>query len=150
MQSLNPHMTLDRVIMATAVLLIAGAVTYVEVAHPNLKLSNAPSKTTAPSVTKTEEAKPAVTTTPPAPAASQAEPAAAAVPAPAPKPAAQGRTATTVSFVHVRAGKATTTPIIMDLDGGVTVQLRTDSNATWQGVTVNGKNGYIYKAYLQY
>ncbi|TAK88992.1 SH3 domain-containing protein [Patescibacteria group bacterium] len=70
-----------------------------------------------------------------------------AAPAPAVAPAA--KTAITVSYVNVRAGKSTTTAIVTNLEAGTVVQLRDDANSTWQGITYQGKNGYIYKDYLQ-
>ncbi len=61
-----------------------------------------------------------------------------------------GPTATTNSFVHLRAGKSTSTAILTDLDGGTVVQLLSDSDAQWQQVRYNGLTGYIFKTYLQY
>ena len=67
-----------------------------------------------------------------------------------PMPTPAGPTATTNSFVHLRAGKSTSTTILADLDGGTVVQLLPDSDAQWQEVRYNGLTGYIFKSYLAY
>jgi uncharacterized protein YgiM (DUF1202 family) len=59
-------------------------------------------------------------------------------------------TATTSSFVHMRAGESTSTAVIVDLNGGTTVQLLPDSNSQWQQVEYSGQTGYIFKTYLIY
>ena len=71
-------------------------------------------------------------------------------PAPTPAPTPAAPTATTSSFVHMRAGKSTSTAIIVDLNGGTVVQLLSDSDAQWQQVEYNGQTGYIFKTYLNY
>ena len=71
-------------------------------------------------------------------------------PAPTPVPTAMVPTATTNSFVHMRAGKSTSTAIITDLNGGTVVQLLTDSDTQWQQVRYNGFTGYVFKQYLTY
>lgn len=68
--------------------------------------------------------------------------------APAAKPAA--KTAITVSYVNVRAGKGTSTAIITNLEAGTAVTLTDDANSTWQGISYQGKIGYIFKDYLQF
>lgn len=143
-----PHWFLDRLVIVIAVGLIGAALTYFEVVRPSIsdlqqQLGfSRPAMAPAPAKVSVEPPKPA-----PAPLA-QPEP---TPPAPAPAPAAPAaKTATTISFVHLRSGKSTSTPIIQDLDGGTVVTLRNDSDPTWQGVTVNGRDGYIYKTYLQY
>ena len=73
-----------------------------------------------------------------------------ATPAPTPIPVVAGPTATTNSFVHMRAGKSTSTAIITDLNGGTVVQLLTDSDSQWQQVHYNGFTGYVFKQYLTY
>jgi uncharacterized protein YgiM (DUF1202 family) len=50
----------------------------------------------------------------------------------------------------MRAGKSTSTAILMDLNGGTAVQLLSDSDAQWQQVQYNGLTGYIFKTYLAY
>jgi uncharacterized protein YgiM (DUF1202 family) len=50
----------------------------------------------------------------------------------------------------LRAGKATTTAIITDLNAGTIVQLTSDSNVQWQGVSYQGQSGYIFRSYLTY
>jgi hypothetical protein len=75
-----------------------------------------------------------------------------ATPTPTPTPTATpvAATATTNAFVHMRAGKSTSTAILIDLNGGTVVTLLPDSNAQWQQVRYNGLTGYIFKTYLQY
>ena len=80
-------------------------------------------------------------------------PSAAPVATPTPAPLASPSvipTATTVSFVHMRAGASTATPIVVDLDGGAVVTLGAYVDSQWQQVTYNGQNGYIFKTYLRY
>ena len=76
-----------------------------------------------------------------------ATPVPTASPAPTATPSA---TATTNSFVHMRAGKSTSTAILTDLNGGAVVQLLPDQDAQWQQVRYNGLTGYIFKTYLVY
>ena len=71
-------------------------------------------------------------------------------PVPTPVPTPTTRTATTNSFVHMRSGASTTTPIVADLNGGSVVTLGSYSDSQWQQVTYNGLNGYIFKSYLAY
>jgi len=80
-----------------------------------------------------------------------ATPAPTATPTPAPTatPVAAA-VATTNSFVHMRAGKSTSTAILTDLNGGTQVQLLPDSDAQWQQVRYNNLTGYIFKTYLTY
>ena len=59
-------------------------------------------------------------------------------------------TAVTNSFVHLRSGASTNTPIIANLDGGTVVTLGTYVDSQWQAVTVNGQSGYVYRSYLTY
>ncbi len=59
-------------------------------------------------------------------------------------------TAVTNSFVHLRAGASTATPIVTDLNGGTTVVLGPYRDSQWQQVTYNGLNGYIFRSYLNY
>ncbi len=151
MQPGHPHMVGDRLIMMLAVVILAGSITFLEVAFKPSSQINDLLKTGSTPVPaeNTPQASPSPSPKPsPTPAATPVPAVAAPTPTPAPKPSV--RTATTVSFVHFRSGKTTASPIIMDLDGGVVVELRNDSNATWQGVRYKGYNGYIYKSYLQY
>ena len=152
MKAENPHLALDRIALIFIVALIGLGITYLELNAGQLyeRLSGnlgrntnqaAPAPESKPA---TEPAKQAA-----APAATTA-PAATPAPAPAAATAPAAKTATTVSFVHVRAGKSTSTSILFNLDGGAVVTLRDDSDPTWQGVTYNGQDGYIYKSYLQY
>jgi hypothetical protein len=75
-------------------------------------------------------------------------------PAPTPVPAATlaptAGTATTVSFVRLRAGASTNTAVLAELDGGVTMKLGTYRDSQWQQVFYNGQTGYIYLSYLRY
>ena len=75
-----------------------------------------------------------------------------ATPAPSPTPLATpaAATATTISFVHMRTGASTATPIVVDLNGGSVVTLGAYSDAQWQQVSYNGQSGYVFKAYLRY
>jgi hypothetical protein len=142
-------MTMDRVILVIAVLAVSGIVTTLEVVGPSIDLLKGSDKTT----TETTQAPKTDTTPAPAtdtpavtPDPAVAQPAAA----PVAPPVAKAPTATTVSFVHVRVGKSTNTPILFNLDGGVVVELRSDSDPLWQGIRYNGQDAYIYKTYLQY
>jgi uncharacterized protein YgiM (DUF1202 family) len=145
----NPHLAIDRTILIVSVLLLSALVTLAEVAQPDwselLHIKKPVSTQTTPAETKKTD----TATTTPAPV--MTPPAAAPAPVATPAPAAPAvKTTTTVSFVHMRQGKSTSTPILFDLDAGTTVILRDDSDSIWQGVTYQGKNGYIYKSYLQY
>ncbi|HVQ43611.1 MAG TPA: SH3 domain-containing protein [Candidatus Saccharimonadia bacterium] len=73
-------------------------------------------------------------------------PTAAATPVPTPATP----TATTNSFVHMRSGKSTATPILTDLNGGTVVELLPDSDSQWQQVRYGGLTGYVFKTYLAY
>lgn len=123
-------------LVTSAVDLIAGTTTTEQKAEPATQQGVAPA-----------ESKPAEATPKEAPKTESTQPDAAVSSPPTATPAV--KTATTVSFVNVRAGKSTSTPIIMNLEAGTVVQLTEDSNASWQGVTHNGKTGYIFKDYLQ-
>jgi hypothetical protein len=152
MERAVPHAFIDHLFVAVVVLAIGAGVTYLEVAQPSINnletylgfggnTATNPSPAPAPAPTPAQAQ--------PIPTPQAASPAAAATtPAPTAVPAA--KTAITVSFVHMRTGKSTGTPVVFDLDGGTTVTLRDDSDPTWQGVTYQGKDGYIYKTYLQY
>jgi len=63
---------------------------------------------------------------------------------------AQAKTAITNAPVNLRAAKSVNSTILMQIPFGTTVQLGSDADATWQGVTYKGKSGYIYRAYLAY
>jgi uncharacterized protein YgiM (DUF1202 family) len=95
------------------------------------------------SVTPTPSATPKVATPTPTPAVTPVS-----TPTPVATPAF--KTATTSSFVHMRAGKSTSTAIMYDLNGGTVVRLLPDSDAQWQQVQYNGSTGYVFKAYLVY
>lgn len=79
-----------------------------------------------------------------------ATPAPTLVPDPTPAPTPVASTAITVSFVHMRAGASTSTPILTDLNGGTVVTLGAYADNQWQQVFYNGQSGYVFKAYLRY
>jgi uncharacterized protein YgiM (DUF1202 family) len=87
---------------------------------------------------------PAATATPSVSVAPTPTPTATPVPTPS------YPTATTVSFVHLRSAKSTSSAILTDLNGGTVVRLLPDADAQWQQVQVNGLTGYIFKTYLAY
>ena len=83
-------------------------------------------------------------------------PQASAAPSPTPAPAVTpvlpsgAPTATTNSFVHLRAAASINSAIVTDLNGGTVVTLGDYEDSQWQQVSVNGLNGYIYRSYLAY
>ncbi len=144
-----PHRFADHLVVVFAVLALAFSLSYLEVVRPTISdLAHQLGLTAvyAPAPAKVEVAQPQPAPTP----APVVQPTPAPAPVVAPPAAPAAKTAATVSFVHMRAGKSTSTAIVLDLDGGTVVTLRNDSDPTWQGVSVNGKDGYIYKTYLQY
>jgi uncharacterized protein YgiM (DUF1202 family) len=145
MQSAVHHRLFDRLTLSLMVVVVALPITYLEVARPSRQQLNSmtniitnmlPHVTPAPSSPTNALSTPSV-------AAAQAS-ATAAIQAATPK------TATTNSYVHLRAAKSVNSTIITNIVAGTTVQLRDDADPTWQGVTYQGKAGYIYRAYLQY
>jgi hypothetical protein len=151
MLSTVPHPVLDRLSLGLVIAALAVPITYLQVVQPSLSdlqkalgISNQSSvkqpAVAPPPPTKAAAPSPIVTT---APATAPATPKATAS-----KPT--GKTAITNSFVNLRAGKSVATPIIATLEAGTTIQLRDDADTTWQGVTYQGKNGYIYRSYIQY
>jgi uncharacterized protein YgiM (DUF1202 family) len=95
------------------------------------------------------KARPAVSTKSPSPKSSaSATPTPTSAPTPAATPAL--RSATTNSFVHMRAGKSLSSTILLDLNGGTVVYLLPDADAQWQQVQYSGATGYIFKTYLTY
>ncbi|HUC20010.1 MAG TPA: SH3 domain-containing protein [Candidatus Polarisedimenticolaceae bacterium] len=140
-----PHPTLDRLSLGLVILALAGPITYLQVARPSvedLKKAFGISQ----SVSVVQPVAPLPVPVPPAvvPTATPVAP----PPEATTKPAA--KTALTNSFVNLRTGKSVSTPIIARLEAGTTIQLRDDADTTWQGVTYQGKNGYIYRSYIQY
>jgi uncharacterized protein YgiM (DUF1202 family) len=109
------------------------------VGHRNTLIDDAALVKASPTASPTPTPTPKPTTSP------SATPVATATPA---APAAA--TAVTNSFVHLRAGASTGTPIVADLNGGTTVTLGAYRDSQWQQVTYNGVNGYIYRSYLTY
>ena len=92
---------------------------------------------------------PVAATPTPTPKVASATPA-TPTPAPAPTATPSGPQGVTNSFVHMRAGKTTSTPILADLEAGTRVEILSDSDAQWQQVRYNGNVGYLYKLYLDY
>ncbi len=97
-----------------------------------------------PSLSWPKEEAPAPVVATPEPAPVVETPVAPVVEAPAAK------TATTVSFVRLRAGKSTTTDVLAELQAGTTVTLLADETSLWQQVQYGNIKGYIYKSYLKY
>jgi uncharacterized protein YgiM (DUF1202 family) len=140
-QPATAHRLFDRLTLGLVIILVTVPLTMLELAHPSLqtmqtdvrtiaaRLSYATTPTPAPKVATKPTTQAAVKPTTPAPVIS---------------------TATTNSYVHLRATESVSSPILTNLNAGTVVQLRDDANATWQGVTYQGQNGYIYRAYLQY
>ncbi len=95
-----------------------------------------------------QNARPAATVTP-TPTAT-ATPTATPKPIITPAPTPAAKTATTTSFVRLRAGASTSSAILAELNGGTVVTLGTYSDSLWQQVRYNGLSGYIYKSYLRY
>lgn len=131
MEHAAPHRLFDRLALAIIVLTLATPITYLEVVHPNLQPLQSATAHLTPVMAPT---KPPATTTKPA-----------ANPAPV-----ASKIATTTTLVHLREAKSTSSTNITNIQPGTSVQLRDDSDITWQGVTYQGKTGYIYRDYLQY
>lgn len=82
----------------------------------------------------------------------------APTPSPSPSPSASASpvaspsapTATTNSFVHMRAGTSTASADLANLQGGTVVRLTGKPVGLWQPVSYGGLNGYIYVTYLTY
>jgi hypothetical protein len=115
----HPHHTFDRLIIFIVVAAISIGVSYLEMSHKQLLKPIGHS---------------------PAPAISR--------PVAAPAPVVK-KTAITTTLVHFRSQKDVNSKIITDLQPGTVVQLRDDSDGTWQGVSYNGQDGFIFKSYLQ-
>ena len=133
MEPHTPHLAFDRLTLALAVLVVALPVTFLQVKNPSMSEVDKIVGALQVQLVPAEKAQPVVKPQPPA------KPKAAVV-----------KTATTNSFVNFRAGKSTTSAIITNIESGATVQLRNESDSTWQGVTHQGKNGFIYRSYLNY
>lgn len=146
MQQVQPNALKQWTTVLAIIALCAGGVTWLQVA-PEVVMN--PVRNWLQEPTPAPDAQPTTTVVqqPTKVEAKPVVPAPAATPAPAAAPAA--KTGITVSYVNVRAGKGTATPIITNLEAGTVVELRDDSNSTWQGITYQGKNGYIFKEYLQ-
>ncbi|MBW4061336.1 hypothetical protein HJC99_02060 [Candidatus Saccharibacteria bacterium] len=59
-------------------------------------------------------------------------------------------TATTNSFVHMRASASINSAIVANLNGGTVVTLESYVDSRWQEVSVGGQMGYVYRSYLTY
>lgn len=103
-------------------------------------------------LTNDQSVRPSASPTPSATPTPTATPAPTAVPTPTATPAVApaAGTATTVSFVRLRAGASTTTAVLAELDGGVTLTLGSYRDSQWQQVIYNGQTGYIFLSYLRY
>jgi hypothetical protein len=151
MASFRQHLG-DHIATIIVIGVMGGTITYVELVRPSLsQLANIIPTFTQDADKNQPKPDPAPSVTPP-PAAKPAEPQAPVVaPAPPPPPVAPVvKKAVTNSFVHMRAGKGTQFPIVMDLEAGTEVELRDDSNSQWQGIIYQGKPGYLFKAYVTY
>ena len=145
----------DRLAMMLVLLVLAAPVTYLEVVHPSLDsardalhiTSRQTATTDAPRKQPSTTAPDAAGSTTPTtkPADSTAAGSAVSSPTTTPK-----KTATTTTLVHFRAQKSTSSENLGDIPEGSTVQLRDDADTTWQGVTYQGKDGYIYSSYLKF
>jgi hypothetical protein len=142
----------EHFITFAVVILLSASVSYIEVVRPSLRqvagyLSFTHSKPKAETKPAQSSAQPTKTQATPA-----ATPIAGTVAAPAPTtpPAPAAKMATTNSFAHIRAGKGTETAIIANVDAGTSLELRDDSDSTWQGIIYQGQPAYIYKLYLNY
>ena len=108
------------------------------IGHRGTIADDAVSRTTTPT--------PGVSSTPtPTPSAT---PAVTSTPTPVTTPVAH--TATTTVQVRLRVGASTSSAMIAWIDAGTVVTLGNYVDASWQEVTVNGLNGYIFRAYLAY
>ncbi len=104
--------------------------------------------TTDPATVATPTPPPSATPSPsPTPPPS---PTPAATPLPTPVPTPAGRRATTNSFVRLRSQPNTSSAVLEGLAGGTVVTLTAYQDAQWQGVTVHGLTGYIFRSYLNY
>ena len=144
MHSAVSHRWYDRLTLGLVVILVAAAITVLEVGHPSLQLLQIRTQALAAQVPHATASTPKTATKPATITSKTTAAVTTAAPAVAPN------TAATTTFVHVRASKSTSSAIITDLNAGTVVQLGDDADATWQGVTYQGKSGYIYRAYLQY
>jgi len=86
----------------------------------------------------------------PAPKSSAPTPAGTPTPAPTPSPTPAVPTATTSSFVHLRAQPSTSSQILANLNGGTVVELLGGGTSQWQEVEWNGVIGFVYESYLTY
>lgn len=127
--------------------LLAGVLTEATMAQGNVsKLADDTLFRPAGTSTPTPSASPTATPTPTPTATPTSTPTPTATPIPTPS----GPTATTSSFVRLRAGNSTNTAVLAELNGGTVVELLPVSDSQWQQVRVNGQVGYVYKLYLTY
>lgn len=73
-------------------------------------------------------------------------------PTPTPTPSATPSTPTaaTNSFVHLRSQMSTASTILANLNADTTVILLSGGDSSWQEVSVDGYDGYVYRTYLNY
>ena len=71
-------------------------------------------------------------------------------PTPAPTSAPSESTAAkTTEYVHLRSGKGTNYSSLGVIPSGTSITVTDTSDSTWYGVTVNGKSGYMFSAYIK-
>jgi len=142
MHAAPSHQLFDRLILLLVVVAVASGLTVLQVIHPSWQ-----------QVKSGVERVASILPLPQFQAAEQSEPETAVphtvVTTPS-KPEVTAKTATTTTYVHLRGERSTSAAIVADIEPGMTIELREGSDATWQAVRYQGKNGYIYKTYLQY
>ena len=149
MQTLAPHPLLDRIVPVIVAAIIFAPVTYLEVVHPtSQRIGSTISALTLGRVPAQPQSTPSKAS--PSPTTASGAPGTSASSSTAAQATTTTKTALTNTFVHLRSAKSVGSTIITDLNAGTTVELRSDADATWQGVTYQGKSGYIYRTYLQY
>jgi cytoskeletal protein RodZ len=149
-----PHRLFDRLVLALLVVIVAAPVTYLELTHPGWQQLCGQTGSIVSWLPGVSGAATTHTTAKSSPAKSQPAVSTAANPVATTTTSVTqsttAKTATTNSYVHLRAGESVNSAILTDINAGVTVQLTSDADDTWQGVVYQGKTGYIYRAYLQY
>ncbi|MGN0478494.1 MAG: SH3 domain-containing protein [Hominenteromicrobium sp.] len=71
-------------------------------------------------------------------------------PTPTPTPApSESKAAKTTEYVHLRSGKGTNYSSLGIIPSGTAITVTDTSDSTWYGVTVNGKSGYMFSAYIK-
>jgi uncharacterized protein YgiM (DUF1202 family) len=133
---------LDYVALIMLLAMLALPVTYLEITRPSWHQIQTASNGLVKMLPQASSNN-TVATTPPLPATSVTTVGGNAAPA-------QVKTATTNAPVNLRQAKSVNSTILMQIPSGTAVQLGSNADTTWQGVTYQGKTGYIYRAYLTY